>query len=513
MRSTKLSMRPFRSRVRVYAAVTGLLAASICVSAEASNTPAPRVEVPSSTMEAALNFSAKIMCSEHFISERPLDDIAKRSLLSLARAGTYRTLSSEYWPFTNEKYAAALKNAEVDEKRKTVVLKAGPYVGKARYYVDQGCVILNPLAEDAYFEPSPVTRTAPNDDVFPKDGPLLRDGATLPAEYNASLLQQAAAAALDPKHNGAAFLVMHKGKLVVEEYAQGVTKDRPLLNWSMGKSILATLIGRLEQKGLVSLDDVAPVDLWQTDKKDPRGAISLKNLLQMNSGLSCERRPPHWETRSIVAAHEFIYNFPVNVVQHAITSPPKNPPGESWSYSNCDMQVLGYVLKSLAPEGKNYLNWPYAELYNKIGMSGMVSEVDTYGNFHLTGFDYGTARDWVRYGLLYLNDGVWNGEQLLTEDFIKTVSTPGPTWYDDDGAFVSARGRSYGGGHWLNAGGVFALPKDAFYAAGFSDNYAVIVPSEDLVIVLLHTTSLEAEFSDPNTVFKPLLAGLGISEN
>lgn len=506
--------KPFQQTIARAALCLAALLAPAAATADmgkpANGQAAQRVETPISTMEAALNSGAKLICSDTFIAERPLNDIIEKTLLSMAGAQLYATLPDEHWPYTLERYKKALDNVEIDKKKKSVELRSGPYVGKARYYGDQGCAILHPLADDAWFDPKPVPRKKAVDDIFPADGALLDSNDALPEGYDRAALETAANIALASQSNGAAFLVMHNGRLVIERYAEGVTEKTPLHNWSMGKSIIATLIGRLEERGLLSLDDPAPVDLWNLQAEDPRRAIKIRNLLQMNSGLSCEDWTPRWTRRSILDDHNMIYQAPVDVIQHAIASPAEHAPGEKWSYSNCDMQVLGHVIKSLASENGDYLTWPYTDLYNRIGMAGMVSEVDTYGNFHLTGYDYGTARDWARYGLFYLNDGVWNGERLLSKEFVKLVSSPGATWYDDEGRLGDFRGLTYGAGHWLNTGGSLALPTDTFFPQGFSDNFTFIVPSENLVIVLLHFTSLEAEGSDANAVLKPLLTGLGI---
>lgn len=465
-----------------------------------------------SSMEAALNAGAKILCSDHFIAGRTVDDIAKNTLIATVELEGYKSFESEYFPFTMERYTAALDTARVDEAGKSIELRSGPYRAKAQYFGDQGCAILNPLSDRAYFEPKAVPRVKADDGIFPAGGDLLTAKRPLPRGYDRTQLEAAAREALKAEGHGAAFLVMHKRRLVIERYADGFGPETAFLNWSMGKSILATLVGRLEQQGLISLDAPAPIPLWQADAKDPRRNISVRHLLTMTGGLSCDRTSPYWNWRSVVHDHGLIYNAPINIVQHAITSPYARPAGKTWTYNNCDLQSLGYPLRMIASEKGDYLSFPYTQLYNKIGMSGMVTEVDTYGNFHLTGYDYGRARDWARYGLLYLNKGVWNGERLLSEDFLKAVSTPSAAWYDETGAIKNAERGSYGAGHWINSGGRFALPRNTFYAAGFSNNYTFIVPDEDLVIVLLRFTSADGNRADTNAVLKPLMAGLGLSK-
>ena len=108
----------------------------------------------------------------------------------------------------------------------------------------------------------------------------------------------------------------------------------------------------------------------------------------------------------------------------------------------------------------------------------MVMETDPYGNFLLQGYEFGTARDWARLGNLYLNDGIWNGERILPEGFVDFVSTLAPAWVAD--------GRPiYGGFFWINGDGEIPIPKDAYFMAGAGGQYTFIIPSHDLVVVIL----------------------------
>ncbi|MEN2749887.1 serine hydrolase [Sphingomonas sp. T9W2] len=489
--------------------VPGILTGFVASPTSAATEP-QRVEWPTSTLEAALNTAAKILCSDHFITGREVATIARDTLIPMAELEGYPTIATEHRPYTPAIYAAALEAAAVDEREKSVELSAGPYRARARYYGDQGCTMLHPLSHRPYFEAKPVPRVEAADGLFPACGDLLSCRTVLPRGYDRRLLEAAATAALDPAGHGAAFLVMHRRRLVVERYADGFGPDTAFLNWSMGKSIMATLIGRLEQKGRITLDQPAPIPSWRLDEKDPRRAITVRHLLTMSSGLSCDRNAPAWLRRGVRPDHGVIYNLPIDVVQHAIHSPYARPAGTEWAYSNCDIQSLGYMLRDIVSRDGDYSTFPYTELYNRIGMSGMVSELDTYGNFHLTGYDYGRGRDWIRYGLLHLDRGVWNGERLLSEAFVAAARTPGAAWYDQGRLKPAPRG-TFGAGHWINTNGRFALPENTFYAAGASGNYAFIVPDEDLVIVILRLTSAKGEAADTNAVLTPLMAGLGIA--
>jgi CubicO group peptidase (beta-lactamase class C family) len=143
-------------------------------------------------------------------------------------------------------------------------------------------------------------------------------------------------------------------------------------------------------------------------------------------------------------------------------------------YRNSDPLTLGYIVReTVRRRGEEYLTYPQRALFDALGMRGQVLETDPYGNFLITGYDYGTARNWARLGMLYLNDGVWMGKRLLPEGFVSFVSTPAPAW----------RTPTYGGMVWVNGDSAWSLPPDAYAFRGAGEQSVFIVPSHDLVIV------------------------------
>jgi CubicO group peptidase (beta-lactamase class C family) len=153
------------------------------------------------------------------------------------------------------------------------------------------------------------------------------------------------------------------------------------------------------------------------------------------------------------------------------------PPNTVGRYRNSDPWLLGSIVRRTVENlGKEYLTWPQRELFDKIGIRRFVMETDPYGNFILTGYNYGTARHWARLGLLYLNGGMWNGERLLPQEFVKFVATRAPAW----------REAVYGGLFWVNDGGtMYTMPADTYYANGAGYQRTFIIPSRDLVIVIM----------------------------
>jgi CubicO group peptidase (beta-lactamase class C family) len=174
--------------------------------------------------------------------------------------------------------------------------------------------------------------------------------------------------------------------------------------------------------------------------------------------------------------HMLIYTGAIDAFQHSISRPPQFAPGTEGRYRNSDPLTIGYLVKqAVEKRGLDYLTFPQRALFDKVGIRRQVLETDPYGNFLLTGYDYGTARNWARLGLLYLNDGVWQGRRLLPSGFSTFVSTPAPGW----------KRPVYGGLFWVNGDGAWNLPKDAYFMAGAGGQRTFVVPSHQLVVARL----------------------------
>ena len=402
---------------------------------------------------------AKVLCSAVFVSGRRLEDA--------------RDVSGYF--LVPEEDFANITDVTVDHDRKAVLVTLRNLLTReARYLGDQGCVIIPEGEDGVFFEPTAVTTTLP--DPSTQDWPmgdLLP--ASLPEGVDKEKLDTAVGLAFkDPKSLTAALLVVYRGQIVAERYGEDAHRDMQLESWSMGKSITATLIGLLIQQGALSLDQPAPVPAWQAEG-DPRRAITVRNLLNMSSGLqfTAPRDPDYSEDKGY-PDHMFIYTGAVDAFEYSYSKPLQFPPGTEGRYRNSDPLTLGYLVKKIVTErGEDYLTFPQRALFDRIGIRKQVLETDPYGNFLLTGYDYGTARNWARLGLLYLRDGLWLGERLLPEGFVAFVSTPAPAWKEP----------VYGGLFWVNGKGDYALPKEAYYMAGAGGQTTFVVPSHDLVIV------------------------------
>jgi len=275
----------------------------------------------------------------------------------------------------------------------------------------------------------------------------------------------------------AAFVVTWKGRIVAERYGPGITATTPLESWSMGKSVVATLMAVLIRQGAYALEQKAPIPEWQTPG-DPRAAIRIEDILRMSSGLRI-RAPgdPDFDPQGPYPDHLYLYTGGVDSFHYAATRPQQWPPNTVGRYRNTDPVLASYLVRlAVTKRGEDYLSFPQRALFDRLGIRTMVLEADPYGNFLTQGYELASARDWSRLGNLYLQDGVWNGERLLPEGFVRFVSTIAPAWQADERPV-------YGGFFWINGDGGLPVPRDAYFMAGAGGQTTLIIPSHDLVVV------------------------------
>jgi len=281
-----------------------------------------------------------------------------------------------------------------------------------------------------------------------------------------------------------AVLVIYNGELVGEKYDLGFDKNSRQKGWSMTKSISNALVGILVRQGKLKLEEPAPVDVW---KNDERKKITLNNLMQMSSGLSWVESysvPPRSATIMLYSNKDMgIY---------AANQPLESKPGEVFYYSSGTANIISRIIHETVGD-ENYYQFPYKELFSKIGMHSIELEPDAGGTFVGSSYSMATARDFARFGLLFLNDGVWNGERILPEGWVKYSSAPA----------AGAKLGEYGAQWWTNAGEKNNptnrpypdVPTDAFLAEGHEDQYIFVVPSKKLVVVRLGLTKTDFDMN------------------
>ena len=423
------------------------------------------VAPPGNSLEHHTAGFAKILCSALFITGLDAD------------------FAAENIGYFTSPYAERSQVTErvIDRKSQAVHLTLPNGVTRtARYYGDQGCVALPIGQKSVYFAPVAVESALPDPSNQPWPmGDMLSD-EPLPTEVDAEKVAAAVNAAFEPaKGMTAAFVVTWQGRIIGERYREGIDIHTPLESWSMGKSLTATLMGILIQRGVYDLWQPAPVPEWQGEA-DPRAEIRIADILRMSSGLRF-RSPsdPDFDPAEGYPDHLYVYTGSVNSFEWAATRPQQWPPNTVGRYRNSDPVLINYLIR-LAVEGRgeNYHSFPQRALFDKLGIRNMVLETDPYGNFLLQGYEFGTGRDWARLGNLYLQDGVWNGERILPEGYAEFVSTVAPAW-EADGRPV------YGGFFWINRTGSYPIPRDAYYMAGAGNQKTFIIPSHNLVVVRL----------------------------
>jgi CubicO group peptidase (beta-lactamase class C family) len=276
-----------------------------------------------------------------------------------------------------------------------------------------------------------------------------------------------------------AVIVVHHGRIIAERYASGFDRHTRLTGWSMTKGVTNALIGILVKEGKLNIFQPAPVDVWQ---QDDRSKITLANLLRMNSGLKW------WEFYGGPSdATQMLYKEK-DMGEFAMKSPAADKPGEVFYYSSGTANILSFIIRRTVGE-QDYYRYPYQQLFYRTGMYSAVLEPDAGGTFVGSSYCYATARDWARFGLLYLQDGVWNGQRILPEG-----------WVD-----FTRDGDSYGALWWLNRNRRHPhIPEDAFGCEGYEGQYIWVIPSKDLVLVRLALEN--GRKLDPD-VFVPAVAG------
>jgi CubicO group peptidase (beta-lactamase class C family) len=269
-----------------------------------------------------------------------------------------------------------------------------------------------------------------------------------------------------------AVVVIYKDQIIAEKYADGFDKNSKILGWSMTKSITSTIFGILQYQKKISVYDTSPIKSWQNDA---RKNITIHNLLQMNSGLEWDE---NYDKISDVTKMLFLEK---DMTKAQEKKPLKGKTNASWNYSSGTTNLLSGIIRNQFKTNQEYLDFWYTNLIDKIGMNSMTLETDLAGNYVGSSYAWATARDWAKFGLLYLHKGNWEGDQLFDESWVDYVSTPTPT---SDG--------TYGAQFWLNATPTFKdVPKNMFYADGYQGQRVYILPDQDLVVVRMGLSQMD----------------------
>ena len=411
---------------------------------------------------------AVLMCNGVFTSHRTLEQIFDQELTLVS--GVVGTAKGGDYVVDRTRKAVAVGKAE-----------RGVPVMRAAFREGIGCVVMGPVQTFADIDRLPKITTPPlagDPATIPwPDGDKVEPGP-LPAGIDARALQAASDWAFDrPTREQVtlSLLVVHRGRIIHERYAPGVTMATRTRTWSTAKSIASTLIGILVDQGKLRLDDPLGIE-WlpkaPNPADDPRNAITLRHVLNMSSGLY----PIDNANLEYATGSGMSYWAGVSSVDQARDRALVRKPGTVWDYENYDTILAVYRMKLALGNDSAYLEWPRKALFDRIGMRNTLVSTDRYGDLILSSQIYTNARDLARFGLLYLNNGVWNGERIISEEWIRFVRTPAPA--------SAVRGHDYGGQFWLVPDDRKGeIPADAYATRGNRGQYTVVVPSHDLVIV------------------------------
>ena len=443
-----------------------------------------------------MNFAAKRLADMHFVSGLDWAD----ALARLVWRGVPPTGELDANPDGGARRAvqeAAVKSGQIvvtpDALRRTVLVTwndpalGAPVAGGAAAPAGWGGIVTGG-ADPAAVTATPIPRAAPSGRAWPLGDDVAAPPAASPALARAVDIFFASS----PGTYG--LLVASPERVLFERYGEGGAADRVTPSWSMNKSMTGSLIGRLIQLGwLDGVDIPAPAPAW-CDPRGIHGLITLDHLLRMRSGLAMPCLGPDGARIGFEGAA--VYFDAVDAFAAAQANIVAARPGAVFRYSNAGINVLAAILRDrIERQGRAYHPAIYEVLPDVLGMSSYRMSADIAGNLIGSGAAFATLRDWAKLAVLYLRDGVWNGERLLP-----------PGWVD---YALAARhgGTSYAATFWTNADRRFpALPPDAAWLSGASDQRVFILRGAGRVVAVSNETDVKMDLVALNDVLACVLA-------
>ena len=412
----------------------------------------------------ATGIGSKLLCSARYVSgfsqQQSFDDLVQYS-------GILQGLTVEY-----------------DEAQKSVTTSLFGLSKKTANYIPSiGCAI-----DFAGFDQRAslqTERTPASDAPWPA-------GDTLGAADSGmeGLLEQLLATDNAAGLNTRAFLVAHRGSVIAEAYGQGADADTPLLGWSMAKSLMAIMLANLEYRGVLDLNAPPEIELWHGDE---RSQIRISDMLTMTDGLAfSEEYNPGDDVTAMLFTEPSSSEF-------AMRKAALHAPGSRFNYSSGTANLLARIyFDKVGGKQGNYDTYRES-IHQSLAFQNAIFEVDASGVFIGSSYLYASARDWARIGQLMLNGGTINGARIMTDDWVGRATT----------ANTSENQRAYGYQWWLNQGNEELrwsdIPADAYSAQGNRQQYLMVIPSLDLVIVRLGWT---AGGYPVNEIFSEIISSL-----
>lgn len=389
-------------------------------------------------------YKSKMLCSEMFVAGRDqdsvLDDLVVDDLSVLKSI-----------------------NFSIDDKTRTVTSSFyGTAKSKVQYRENGGCAVVSDIG---YSIPA---QGRTNDIDLSLEKPKTPDDSRLNEVVSNAFSEP------DPERlkRTRAVVILYKGKIISERYSDNIDKDTPLLGWSMTKSVMNAIVGILVKEGDISLDSPIDHKSW-SNPNDPRQTITVRHLLNMTSGLKFNEDM----SDPLADVNRMILQEP-DMAEFAANMPLEKVPGSRWQYSSGNTILLSDYIRRVLGDDKYHL-FPKNALFDRLHMKHSMIETDASGTFVGSSFMYATARDWARFGLLYLQNGIWEGERLFPDDWLQYTLKPAP----------SNEKVNFGAHFWLGIPDAYrgkvevTLPKSTFHAIGHEGQFITVVPSRNVVIV------------------------------
>lgn len=407
---------------------------------------------PPELLQVGDSYAAKIACSNVFLAGRDAE----------------RVLADDVQAPGNPILKAVMLDVDKVHGKVTARLLGYAAPRSSIYRPGYGCTN---IADDAKTLPALVAQPAP---TVPDPTSEWPEGNHAGANFDPAL----AGILADDTLRGPgmrAIVVVHHGKIVAETYGPGFDEKTPLVGWSMTKTVNAILAGRVAQMGLLSFDDTSLFPDWKDDARKQK--ISLKSLAAMESGLSFNE-----DYGDVSDVTRMLFLEP-DMAKFTISQPIEAEPDTLFNYSTGTSVAITRYWMSKLPDADTALTFPRRELFNPLGMQSAVLEVDEAGTFAGGSYLYATARDWARIGQFLLQDGVWNGTRLVSEDFMKMMRAANDT---SKGVYTQMQTWLAGPGEKPNT--EFGAPADTFWLQGHDGQTVAVVPSRDLVVVRMGLT-------------------------
>lgn len=289
-----------------------------------------------------------------------------------------------------------------------------------------------------------------------------------------------------------ALLVMRDGEIVAERYAPGFRPDTKLLSWSIAKSITAVLVGLMVSDGRLVLDAPAPVPAW-SQPGDPRGAITLRQLLHMASGLEhVESGDPIYDSDTV---RMLFLGGAEDMAAYAEAKPLAAQPGTRFQYSTATTMILSDIMTRTLTSSEDpavrreaMTQFIRGRLIEPLGLASLTPEFDAHGTLIGGSFMHATARDYAKFGEFLRRNGEAGGRQILSARWVAFMRSS------------SLLDPGFGGHLWLNrhrpAGAYEALfpargPSSLFACLGHQGQFLIVSPEQRLIIVRLGISTEE----------------------